>query len=97
MDEFKIPLKLAARFRRMFKCDQVRVTAPCGRLFLILGWSCNTRQDKSSQWYRNGKPVHFDYVSEQVVANGCDIDRLIASAEHYHNLTKEAKESTNER
>ena len=95
MKELNIPRKIAARFRRMFKCDHVRVTAPCGRLFLILGWSCNTRQDKDSQWYKNGKPIHFDYVRELVVATGNNIDQLIASAEHYHNLTKEAKEPAN--
>jgi hypothetical protein len=70
----------------MFKCDNIRVTRPCGQLFLIIGFKRNTRDNKIAQWFRNGKPMHFDYLEEKVIANGKTLDDLVKSAEHYHSL-----------
>jgi hypothetical protein len=83
--------KLLHRFKSMFKCDGVRITKPCGKWFLILQWKENTAKDRkknpdAGQWHRNGVPIDFDYVREEVVASGETKDKMIASAMHYKEL-----------
>lgn len=84
--------KLAKRFVRMFKCDTARITKPCDHWFLVIGWNRNTKKDReegrsSGQWVRNGEPIDFDYVHEEVIANGANEKELIASAKHYKKLS----------
>lgn len=77
---------LSAKFVELFECDRVRITRVGNMLFLILGWNRSTRQD-AGQWHDSeGRPVHFDYVDEHVVASGADEDALIASAKEYKEL-----------
>jgi hypothetical protein len=75
----------------MFKCDRARITSPCGTHYLILGWNKNTKTEREAgrdcgQWHRNGEPIDFDYVHEQVVANGKTEEDLVSSAKHYKKL-----------
>jgi len=80
---------LLSRFKEMFGCDQVRISAPFGMLFLILGWKENTKRDRqknpdTGQWVDGeGNPIDFDYVREETVASGKNEEELIASAERY--------------
>lgn len=80
----------------LFKCDTARISSPCGHHFLILGWNKNTKTERESgrdegQWVKTDKdgietPFDFDYVYEQVIANGATIEEMWASAEHYKQL-----------
>ena len=76
---------LVKRFVRMFGCDAARIVRPNGILFLILGHKRNTKTDRPV-WFRNGKRINFEYLSEEVVASGKTEAELIASAEHYKKL-----------
>jgi hypothetical protein len=83
--------RLVRRFVRMFKCDQARISSPCGKHFLILGWKANTAEDRrknpeAGQWIKDGEPQDFDYVREETVASGDTEAELIASAKHYKRL-----------
>ena len=80
--------KRKPNYKAMFKCDEVRICRYPGRLFLILGWCRSTRQDGGSQWYRNGEPIHFRYLAEQVVASGRNEEELFESAKEYKRLSK---------
>jgi len=66
-------------YTRMFGCDRTRIVKAGGKLFLILGWNVRS----SGEWYRNGKPITFNYVREQVVASGTNMEELRASAKKY--------------
>lgn len=79
--------RLEARFKRMFECDTVRISSPCGKHFLIIGFNRNTKDDEG-RWYKDGKPIHFDYVAEKVIASGDTMKELIASAKEYKRLTQ---------
>jgi hypothetical protein len=57
------------RFLKMFGCDTARISRSMGKLFLIIGWKRNTKDDPG-QWYRNGEPIDFDYTHEEVIASG---------------------------
>jgi len=76
----------AQRFKEMFGCDTARISHAGGKLFLIIGQCRKTQDDRSLQWYRNGEPIHFDYVAEKVIASGDTMDELIASAKEYKRL-----------
>ncbi len=87
---------VVGRAVELFKCDTARISSPCGRHFLILGWNKNTKTEREAgrdkgQWVKTDKdgvetPYDFDYVHEQVIANGATIEEMWASAEHYKQL-----------
>lgn len=79
---------LIRKFVRMFKCDNARLSRFSHRVFLILGWERKTNDSKHTgcRWYKNGKPIHFTFTEEQVVASGSDIDELMASAREFKRL-----------
>lgn len=77
-----------AGYAKMFDCDTARIVAPTGKLFLIIGWNRNTRQKKAAHWFKNGKPMHLDYVAEQVIASGKNHKELLKSARRYKRLLK---------
>ncbi|MFA5322924.1 MAG: hypothetical protein WC373_09650 [Smithella sp.] len=81
------------RFIEMFKCDTARITTACDTHYLILGWFKNTKTEREagreiSQWYKDGVPIDFEYVHEEVVAHGKTYDELLADAKHYKKLCK---------
>lgn len=72
----------------MFRCDCARISDPCGRMFLILGWNRHTAKDReehgAGQWFdAAGRPVDFDYIREHIVASGDTLDELRESARTY--------------
>jgi hypothetical protein len=69
----------------MFKCDSVRVVKFPGKVFLIIGWNRNTKQDSDSgQWmkFEDGgyKPIDFDYLDEQVVVSARNEAELLRNS-----------------
>ena len=90
-DEMKTTEPDVQQFIRMFKCDTARISQPGGRMFLILGWNKNTKTEREAgreagQWHRDGEPIDFDYVHEQVVASGNSESELMESAKLYQQL-----------
>ena len=47
-----------------------------------------TKKRSIGQWFRNGKPIDFDYMEEKVVARGNTWDELWESARKYHKLSQ---------
>ena len=79
------------RFIKMFKCDTARITKACDTYYLIIGWNKNTKTEREagrdqSQWYKDGNPIDFDFIHEQVVASGKTLDELYIAAKHYKKL-----------
>lgn len=95
--------RIVRRAVALFKCDTARITSPCGRHFLILGWNKNTKTEREAgrdggQWYQsNGGdfvPIDFDFVYEQVVANGRTLKELWTATKHYKRLLDESRPNT---
>ena len=79
--------RMVRRAVELFGCDTARISSPCGHHYLILGWNWNTKTEREcGQWHRNGEPINFDYVHEQVIANGATLNELWKSAKHYKRL-----------
>jgi len=82
---------LIRRFIRMFRCDSARICCYPGRMFLIIGNNRSTRQnmkETGSCWHKDGKPFHFKYLSEMVIASGSTEAELIESAKEYKRLSR---------
>jgi hypothetical protein len=73
------------RCREIIDCDTARISTPAGKMFLVIGFNRNTKDDKG-QWMKDGEPYDFDYVAEQTVASGETEDELLASALEYKRL-----------
>jgi hypothetical protein len=81
--------KLIAKCREVIECDTARISKPGGKLFLIIGFNRNTKDDPG-QWCSDAlgmEPIpDWDYVEEKVVASGKTEKELIESAEEYKRL-----------
>ncbi|HWW95488.1 MAG TPA: Smr/MutS family protein [Vicinamibacteria bacterium] len=80
--------ELVEELRALLGADEARITSPCGHHFLILMTRRNTKEDKTSAWYRDGQRFDFDYLAQRVVASGCTVDELRASVVEYKRLTQ---------
>lgn len=78
-------------FRKMFRCDTVRIVKPRRIMFLVIGWKRNTATSGAGTWIRNGWPVDFEYVETQIVAMGTTYAALLASAKAYKKLLASEK------
>ena len=79
--------QLIAECRKIIKCDTARISQPLEKMFLVIGFNRNTKDDKG-QWIKNDKEIDFDYVHEITVVSGNTEDELIASAKEYVRLSK---------
>jgi hypothetical protein len=75
-----------SNYKRMFNCDAFRIVTFPGRMYLILGWKRNTKDDPG-QWTKNGEPFDFDYLKEKVVASGRNEAALLKSAKEYKRIS----------
>jgi len=79
---------LVEKCREIIKCDTARITNPMNRIFLIIGFNRNTKDD-SGQWVdNNGKNFDFDYIAEKVIASGNTPEELLKSVKEYNRLCK---------
>ncbi len=79
--------RLIKLFISMLGCDTARISQPCGKMFLVIGFNRNTKDD-AGRWTKNGEPINFDYVREKVVASGNTPSELIRSAKEYKRLSR---------
>lgn len=79
--------RLVKYFRRLFKADAARLSAPLSdKIFLILGTKRNTKDDPGHWVNENGETMNWDYVHETTVASGNTVDELIENARRYRAL-----------
>ena len=76
---------LIERARAIIEFDVARISRPMGRMYLIIGFNKNTKDD-AGQWVKNGEPINFDYVEEKIVASGANEEELIESVKEYKRL-----------
>ena len=78
----------AARYRRMFHCDNARISKVVGKMFLIIGKRRNTKDDppEHGKWYKNGELFDFEYLAERVIASGDTEAELLKAAKAYKRM-----------
>jgi hypothetical protein len=75
-------------FRLLFKCEHIRLSSPLQeRIFLITGIKRNTQQDQGVWKDQHGNTKNWDYILEQAVASGNNVNELISNAKKYKTLT----------
>lgn len=77
---------LAAECRQYVKCDTARISKPLDKMFLIIGFNKNTKDDLGVWINQDNNRIDFDYVQEMVIASGNTNDELINSAKEYQRL-----------
>lgn len=78
--------KLERKFKKMFRCDSVRISQPLGVMFLIIGFKRHTKDDLKTYWEKDGKRIEFEYLAEKVIASGESEAELLVSAKEYKRL-----------
>ena len=81
-----INTKLLNKFKKIFKCDSVRILQPSNKMFLIIGYKKNTKDDIYVWYTQNGRLKNFDYIEEKVIASGHNEKELLISAKEYKRL-----------
>ncbi|MGV8086382.1 MAG: hypothetical protein ACP5N1_02005 [Candidatus Woesearchaeota archaeon] len=88
VDSNEIYSGLVEKCRELIKCDTARITTPMNKMYLIIGFNRNTKDD-SGQWIdNNGNKFDFDYVAEKVIASGHTPEELLESVKEYNRLDK---------
>lgn len=80
--------ELVGNCKEIVTCDTARISKPLedGKMFLIIGFNRNTKDDEGQWVDENGVRKDWDYVQESVIASGFTEDELIASAKEYVRL-----------
>ncbi len=76
---------LAEECMKHVKCDTARISKPLDKMFLIIGFNCNTLDDNTQSFF-NGVKRDYEYVQESAVASGYTKEELIESTKEYHRL-----------
>lgn len=78
--------EIAKECLRYVKADTARICKPLGKMYLIIGFHKNTRDDSGIWIGQNGERIDFDYVQESVVASGRTRVELLKSVKEYGRL-----------
>jgi hypothetical protein len=78
--------KLTKECMKYVKCDTARISKPCDKMYLIIGFNRNTKDDEGVWVNQDNQRIHFDYVQESVVASGMTKKELIESTKEYQRL-----------
>ncbi len=80
--------KLATECKRYVTCDTARISKPLedGKMFLIIGFNRNTKEDDGQWINQDGERKDFDYVQESVIASGTNRIELIKATKEYERL-----------
>ena len=72
------------RLQELFPdADKVRISTPCNRMFLIIGYKRNTK-DAAGQWVdQDGNARDWEYIEEKAVASGDTEQELMDDAMDY--------------
>ena len=77
---------LIAKCKEIIEFDTARIIKPIDKMFLIIGFNRNTKNDDGQKWLFNDETKDFDYVQESVIASGCTEEELINSVKEYKRL-----------
>ena len=81
-------IDLAEQCRLIVGSDTARISKPLDRMFLIIGYNRDTKEDKGSHFINeNNERFDFKYVVEQVIANGYTVEELISNTKEYVRLS----------
>lgn len=78
--------EIASECLKYIKADTARISRPLERMYLIIGFHKNTRENFKSWIEQNGERVDYDYVEEHIVASGRTRSTLIDSVKEYQRL-----------
>ncbi len=79
--------KLIDFFKELFHCDSARISAPTGRMFLIIGYRRSTKDDVEGYWMdESGCRRDWEYLDEKCIASGDTKKELVDSANDYKRL-----------
>jgi len=80
--------ELADKCKQYVTCDTARISKPLvdGKMFLIIGFNRNTKEDKGWWVNQDGERIDFDYVQESIAASGHTENELIESAKEYQRI-----------
>lgn len=78
--------KLAKECMNYVKFDTARISKPCDKMYLIIGFNRNTKDDECICVNQDNQRIDFDYVQESVVASGYTKKELIKSTKEYQRL-----------
>ena len=75
-------------WKSLLGCDSARVVKglPGSKMFLIIGFKRNTRQDEGVWSDEHGTRKDWDYMQEHCIASGHTFTELVASAWDYKRL-----------
>lgn len=76
---------LIKKCREVVKCDTARISKPLDRMFFIIGFNRNAKDDPW-QYIKNGEPYDFKYVQENVIASGNSDIELLENVKEYQRL-----------
>ena len=76
---------LIKRTINLLSCDTARISSPCRKHFMIIGYNRNTKDDEG-QWIKNGKPFDFNYIHEITIASGKTLKELWKNVKYYNKL-----------
>lgn len=77
---------LAKECMNYVKCDTARISKPLDKMYLIIGFNRNSKDDEG-KWVNNyNHEFEFDYVQESVVSSGYTNEELIESTKEYQRL-----------
>ena len=85
--------KLAKECMKHVKCDAARISKLCGKMYLIIGFNRNTKDDKGVWINQDNQRIDFDYLQTSVIANGYTKKELIESAKKYQRLCDSTKQN----
>jgi hypothetical protein len=71
---------------KFVKCDTARISKPFEKMYLIIGFNRNTKDDEGVWVNNDNKIIDFDYMQEYVVASGHTKKELIESTKEYQRL-----------
>lgn len=79
---------ISEKCKEIVTCDTARISKPLndGKMFLIIGFNRNTKDDEGQWVDENGEHRDFDYVQESVIASGFTENELITSTKEYVRL-----------
>lgn len=80
-------IEIAKECMNHVKCDTARISKLCDKMYLIIGFNRNTKDDEGvCVVNQNNQRIDFDYVQESVVASGKTKKELIEATKEYQRL-----------
>jgi len=74
--------------RELIPCDTVEIESVGSKLFCIIGFNKNTKDNHDSYLEKNGERYDFDYVERKVIASGNNEVELIDFIRTYKKVSE---------